>query len=48
MCNDMRRFELMAEEKKRSKRQEELEFLVNETKEIPLASKQESKPRAKQ
>ncbi len=45
MCNNMQRFERMAEEKKRSKKEEEVEFLVNVQKEIPLPSKTEAKPR---
>ena len=43
MCNDMRRFERMAEEKKRSKKEKEVEFVVNEIEEITLTSKTEVK-----
>lgn len=39
MCNDMRRFERMAEEKKRNKKEEDVEFVVKEIEEITLTSK---------
>ena len=45
MCNDMRRFERMAEEKKRSKKEKEVEFLINGIEKTPLTSKTEAKTR---
>jgi hypothetical protein len=34
MCYDMRRFEKIAEEKKRSKKEKEVDFVVNKMEEI--------------
>jgi hypothetical protein len=47
MCHDMRRFERMAEEKKRRKNEKKVDFVVNEIEEIHLAPKMESKERAR-
>ena len=47
MCNDMRRFERMAEEKKRNKKENEVDFVVNEPEEITLTPKTEAKARAR-
>jgi hypothetical protein len=45
MCNDMKRFERMAEEKKRSKKEKEVDFVVNKIEEITLTPKTEVKAR---
>jgi hypothetical protein len=47
MCNDMRRLERMAEEKKRSKKEKEVDFVVNRVEEITLTSKTGVKARAR-
>ena len=39
MCYDMRRFEKMAEEKKRSKKEKEVDFVVKEIEEVPVTSR---------
>jgi hypothetical protein len=38
MCNDMRRFEKMAEEKKRCRKEQELKFAVEDQSEIHISS----------
>jgi len=47
MCHDMRRFEKMAEEKKRANKQNKIDFVVSETEEIQLTSKNEVKENAR-
>lgn len=39
MCHDMRRFERMAEEKKRSKKEKEVDFVVNKIEEMTVTRK---------
>ena len=43
MCNDMRRFERMAEEKRRSKKENEVDFVVKGIEEVPVNSTTEVK-----
>jgi hypothetical protein len=47
MCHDMRRFERMAEENKRGKKEQKVDFVVNEMEEVPQASKTKVKERAR-
>ena len=47
MCHDMRRFERRAEEKKRGKKEQKVDFVLNETEEIPQASETKIKERAR-
>ena len=47
MCHDMRRFEKIAEEKKRHKNEKKVDFVVSETEEIPATSKTEVKERVR-
>ena len=42
MCDDMRRFERMAEEKRRREREPKIEFIINELEGIALSP--ETKP----
>ena len=39
MCHDMRRFERMAEEKKRSQKEKEVDFVVNKIEEMTVTRK---------
>jgi hypothetical protein len=45
MCHDMRRFERMAEEKKRHKKEKKVDFVVNEVGEIHAVPETEAKGR---
>jgi hypothetical protein len=36
MCYDMKRFEKMAEEKKRSKKEKEVDFVIDKIEEMPV------------
>ena len=46
MCQDMRRFERMAEEKKRNKKEKELNFIVDQVEEKHVTSKTEVNKRS--
>lgn len=47
MCHDMRRYERMADEKKRGKIEKKVDFVVSETEEITVTSRTQAKERAR-
>lgn len=45
MCNDMRRFERMAEEKRRRKEEQKIDFIIKEPEQIAVTPEAKGKHR---